>query len=78
MLRETELRIARAIETTDTPRAELARAWGVSGRTLARIAKKYGVNKRCEACDGLHPTGHCGQTDKAIVDRNVPALYRAL
>jgi hypothetical protein len=71
MLKETELRIVRALTTTSTPRSVLASEWGVSTRTLARIAKKYGVNKRCADCDGIHPTGHCGQTHEPVVSRTI-------
>lgn len=46
MLKETELRIARALEFTETPWWHIAREWNVSLKTVERIASKHGVRRR--------------------------------
>lgn len=45
-MKETELRIVKAVEHSTSKISEIAKAWGVSDRTVLRIAKKYGVARK--------------------------------
>lgn len=49
MLIETELRILRAVQETNTPISMIASEWRVSARTVSRIAKKYGAVRKDES-----------------------------